>query len=219
MIAVTFALSTESSTFIKQLRAQQIGADAVRVVHTGVGEAACTRAMREFLATNAPRLLISSGFAGALTDELGVGDILLAKNYTSARLLEQARSAVGETTHVAVLATAAAITDAAADRAELADRMGAIAVDMETAAIAQACREASLPMISLRAISDTPAAPMPAPPQVLFDLDAQRTDYARLALHVAKHPSSALRLIAFARRIAMVRERLATALVTLTRAL
>ena len=215
MIAVTFALPTESATFTRLLKQQQISATDVHVVHTGVGRAATERAMRELLSEHSPDLLISSGFAGALTDELEVADVFLAQNFTSPDWLDRSRASLEEDARIGVLATATAITDSTAHRAQLATRTGAIAVDMETEFIAAACQAASVPTIALRAISDTPAAPMPAPPSVLFDVATQKTNYAVLARHVATHPAALPRLIAFSRRIAIVREKLATALVRL----
>ena len=217
MIAVTFALATESATFTRLLRQQQVDTAEVRVVHTGVGRAATERTMREFLGEHSPTVLIASGFAGALTDELGVADLLLAQNFTSAEWLDRACAALEQHVRLGVLATTTTITDSLVDRAQLAARSGATAVDMETEFIAAACGAASVPVIALRAISDTPAARLPAPPHVLFDLEAQRTNYALLARHVAVHPSALPRLIAFSRRIAVVREKLATALVRLIR--
>ena len=216
MIAVAFALPTESSNFRKLLAARATADDEeVHVVHTGVGELASRRGIQEFLATHSPRLLISSGFAGALTNELQVGDVLLAQNFTTPECLERSRALLGSNARVGVLATASAITDSPNERSALAARTSATAVDMETGFIAEACRGASIPIIALRVISDTPAAPMPAPPHVLFDVEAQKTRPTALALHLLKHPGSLLRLIAFGRQIATARERLTAALAVL----
>jgi adenosylhomocysteine nucleosidase len=215
MIAVTFALPTESANFTRLLKAQRGGTSEVRVAHTGVGEIASSRSIRDFLRTHSPALVVSSGFAGALTSELQVADLLLAQNFTSPEWLARSQEALGGRARVAMLATAPAITDAPAERADLTRRTGAIAVDMETEAIAEACRLASVPLISLRAISDTPTAPLPAPPEVLFDVKAQKTDLGTLASYIARHPGSLVRLALFARQIARARARLADALAAL----
>jgi nucleoside phosphorylase len=215
MIAVAFALPTESAKSLKLLKSRAIGDADVRVLHTGVGEAATRKAMQQFLRANSPDVVISSGFAGALTDELNAGDLVLAPNFTSPEWLERSRVALPATTRLGVLATHSAIADAPDERINLAARAGAIAVDMETQFIADACRAASIPLVSLRVISDTPAAPLPAPPHVLFDLEAQKTNVRALTLHIARHPSSIVRLIAFARQIAIARARLASALAML----
>lgn len=224
MIAVTFALPFESSAFIKLLRDRaaqtaglsgRLGQLEVRVLHTGVGESASRNAIDRFLAQHSPALLISSGFAGALTDELAAGDLLLASNYTSLESLEAAREVFAGRAKIGVLATAAAVTDAAAERDALARDSGAIAVDMETAVIVAACRAASVPTMSLRVISDTPAAPLPAPSHLLFDVERQRTPLGPLSLHLLRHPGALFRLLAFTRRVERAREQLARALARL----
>ena len=226
MIAVTFALPTESADFIKLLDqrvaqtggvAGRLGSAEVHVLHTGVGEAASSRTIAKFLAAHSPDLLFCSGFAGALTKELAVADLLVAQNFTSPELLDVVRGALGARAQFGTLATATSITDSAAERAALATRSGAIAVDMETESIAAACDRAAVPLVALRAISDTPAAPLPAPPHVLFDVATQRTPFAALSLHVVRHPGALFRLLAFARQIAAAREQLTDALAALVR--
>jgi hypothetical protein len=88
---------------------------------------------------------------------------------------------------------------------------------METEFIAAACATRRIPMISLRAISDTPSQPFPAPPNVLFDLKKQQTNYGRLALYLMTHPLAAVRLNAFRQRIALARQSLTAALDKLLR--
>src|SRR6201993_2178686 len=101
MIAVTFALPAESSEFIRRLRdrtdTERNGVRIVRgkmhdrmieVLHTGVGEKVCRQRVAKFLQDQQFDLLISVGFAGALNDELQVGDLLLAKNFSTINLSE-----------------------------------------------------------------------------------------------------------------------------------
>ncbi|HEY2234617.1 MAG TPA: hypothetical protein VGK01_14170, partial [Candidatus Angelobacter sp.] len=90
-IAVTFALLQESSEFLRRLRnkscADRNGNQIIRgniddreieVLHTGVGEKVCRERLGKFLHGQEFELLISSGFAGALDDQLEPGDLLLA---------------------------------------------------------------------------------------------------------------------------------------------
>ena len=74
-------------------------------------------------------------------------------------------------------------------------------------------------MLSLRAISDTAAAPFPAPPKILFDLERQSTDLPKLGAHLLRHPASVVRLARFARQIAAVRVQLALGLSVVIREL
>ncbi len=207
MIAVTFALPSESSDFRRLLGHQR---REVAVLHTGVGEKICRARIDPFLDAQHFDLLISSGFAGGVDPSLGVGDLLLAENFSDPQLLAQARAIL--VSRVARLVTAERVVASETERQQLALKSNAAAVDMETAWIARACAERKLPMLSLRAISDTAAAPFPAPPAVLFDLERQQTEALKLTAHLLKHPFAVVRLIRFARRISAVRADLAAAL-------
>ena len=207
MIAVTFALPSESSDFLRLLgdRSREVA-----VLHTGVGEKICRARIGPFLDQQPFDLLISSGFAGGVDPSLGVGDLLLAENFSDPQLLAQARAIL--VSRVARLVTAERVVASETERQQLALKNGAAAVDMETEWIARACAERKLPMLSLRAISDTAAAPFPAPPTVLFDLERQQTETLKLTAHLLKHPFAVVRLIRFARQIATARANLAAAL-------
>jgi hypothetical protein len=102
-------------------------------------------------------------------------------------------------------------------RQQIARETGATAVDMETEFIADMCATFALPMISLRVITDTPNAPFPAPPQVLFNLERQRTEFAPLFWHLLSHPTATPKFIAFAQRIAECRRQLTAGLDLLLR--
>ncbi len=215
MIAVTFALPTESSGFLALLESKRRGAPgsqtvsgtlhghAISVLHTGVGEKITRTRLAAFLPAVTPRLLISAGFAGALHDRLAVGDLLLAENYSAPDLIATAQSQIACT--MGRLATTSAMIDTSLARQTLARNEGADAVDMETSFIAEACAAAAIPMLSLRAISDTPARPFPAPPHLLFDLETQRTPALRLAGYLVRHPAAFLDLMNFAKQISAAR--------------
>ena len=227
MIAVTFALPAESSNFIKLLNRRSREDATVRgtfydidicVLHTGVGEHIARRRISKFLESHNPELLVSSGFAGALSDELAVGDILLADNYSAPEHLANARRLLSSSgIHVGALFTAPTIVDFAAERIALARESGSLAVDMETRFIAEACSQSAVPMLALRAISDSPSAPMPAPPDVMFDIARQRTRFLPLAVYVARNPAAVAKLARFGKQIAAVRATLTDALATLLR--
>jgi hypothetical protein len=95
----------------------------------------------------------------------------------------------------------------------------AIAIDMETKTITRLCAERSIPVLALRVISDSPAAPFPAPPNVLFDVEAQRTRLAALLAYLARDPASAVRLAKFSQQITSAKTKLADALSAVIRAL
>ncbi len=207
MIAITFALKNESRDFL-----QVVGNKRARVVvlHTGVGAETCRQRIGPFLATQSFDFLVSSGFAGGVDPLLGVGDLLLAENFSDPELLRRAESILVART--ARLASTDRIVASADERRDFAAAQNAAAVDMETGTIAEACAARNLPMISLRAISDTTAAPFPAPPGILFDVARQRTDAFRLGGYLLSNPPAIIRLMRFSRQIELARANLAAAL-------
>jgi nucleoside phosphorylase len=161
---------------------------------------------------------VSAGLAGGLDPELKLGDLLIAENYSSAALLQSPRLRLEEMSiYLADVVTAPSIIESQDEREKLAKQTGAAAVDMETEFIARACAEHGVPMMSLRAISDTVDEPFPAPANVLFDVERQKTPALRLAFYIAMHPAAIGRLKRFGKRIAEARTALTAALSSLLR--
>ena len=232
MIAITFALPAESKHFLRSLGSKsrgdrngiatmrgKIDDRSVEVLHTGVGEKVCRQRIGKFLAGQQFDCLISAGFAGALTDDLRVGDLLLAKNFSTIDLGQRWSSLSTSPIHLADMLTVPALIDSGEERMKLARASGAGAVDMETEFIARACAKLGVPLLSLRVISDTPCEPFPAPANVLFDIERQQTRMLKLATHLLAHAGRVPRLVQFARRIAHARKILASALLEIVRAL
>src|SRR5437773_3525698 len=152
MIAVTFALPAESSGFVRSLHNEhrsdrngiktisgEINDHAIEVFHTGVGEKVCRQQMRKFLQDRQFDCLISAGFAGALNDQLRVGDLLLAKNFSTVEVSGTLHSLANLPIHIANLLTVRSMIESGEDRNRLAQTTGAAAVDMETDFIARSC--------------------------------------------------------------------------------
>jgi nucleoside phosphorylase len=231
-IAVTFALPAESAEFLRCLtnktRIERNGVRAIRgkidhrtieVLHTGVGEKVCRQRVGKFLIDQDFTYSISTGFAGALNDDLQVGDLLLAENFSTVDLSEARASLSGLPIHIANLLTVPALIDSPEERNKLALTSGALAVDMETRFIARTCAARGVPLLSLRVISDTPRELFPASADVLFDIERQRTPMPKLAKYFLAHPNRIPHLIRFARRIALARKILADALMAVVRKL
>ena len=233
MIAITFALPTESSAFVSRLSGRtqitrdgvrlirgRIGNNEVEILHSGVGTRTCQQRVEKFLRSQNFRFLISSGFAGAVAEGLNLGDLLLAKNFSQPELLSAARQVLqGRPIHTAKLFTAPAVIDSQSERDAIAKSADAAAVDMETSAIAEACSTRGIALLSLRIITDTPHDPLPAPPNILFDINRQRTPFLRLAGYAVTNPAVIGRLLRFHQQIAHARETLAEAIVNLIRKL
>jgi adenosylhomocysteine nucleosidase len=226
MIAITFALPAESSDFVRRLehvgRNSREGVESLRgqlhgrsvaVIHTGVGRKTCRERLEILLRRENFDCLISAGFAGALEENLRVGHLLVAENFSSQEFLGPTKLDLpGLTTFFGKLLTVPRMVESVADRESLNRKHGAAAVDMETEVIAELCTGHNLPMLSIRAVSDTASEPFPAPAHVLFDTANQRTDFIRLGGYLMTHPSAFGRLNAFRKRVAAARKALSEAL-------
>lgn len=229
MIAVSFALPAESSGLIDLLQNKQsvaigpakvvrgkIGERAVAIMHTGVGRKSCENRIDKFLCETRPKIFIGAGFAGAVREGLKIGELVIAENFSDSRLLSDARKILRQQNVQTIkLFTAATIVDSIDERNRIAREHGADAVEMETEYIAATCAAHAIPMLSLRAISDSPQEPFPAPPNVLFNVERQKTDGVRLAFYLLTHPSAIGRLSRFAGQVAQARNTLAQGLAAL----
>ena len=230
MIAVTFALPAESSAFIRLLEGVKRDGAVIRgsvqrpkpnaqrstlnvcVLHTGVGAVKCAERVGNFLRNEKPEMLIASGFCGGTNDELQPGDVVIAENASSPQLLQKTRETLSSAI-VGKIHSAERVIDPAADRYAIGREHDAIAVDMETDTIARLCAAQTIPMLALRVVSDSPAAGFPAPPNVLFDIEKQCTDFSLLLSYIARNPSSVLRLAQFSKQIGRAKTKLADALI------
>jgi adenosylhomocysteine nucleosidase len=229
MIAVTFALPAESKAFISRLQDKRripspggdvtcgrIGTRSLTIFHTGVGRSVAEKKLTEFFGQQSFDLLISSGFAGGVAADLNVADLFLAENVSDPQLLAIAHQILTNARSGKLL-TSSGIVHSSEQRRRLARERGADAIDMETDVIAQTCVERGIPMLSIRAISDTLREPFPAPPSVLFDIEQQKTPISDLAIYLIKKPSAIGGLIRFSRQIGRARADLTDALTSLMR--
>jgi adenosylhomocysteine nucleosidase len=216
MIAITFALRAESTQLAAQLREKKINDRRIVIWHTGVGQKHCLLRMNQLLEAKRPDFLISSGFAGGVREDLKVGDLILAENFSDRQLLAKAEQILaGGKVRAVKIFTSATIVDSIADRNEIARANNAAAVDMETAVIADVCARHGVRMLSLRVITDSLQDPLPVPPPVLFNIDRQQTDFATLLRYLLRHPGATRRLLTFSGQIARARAVLTNATVAL----
>jgi adenosylhomocysteine nucleosidase len=124
---------------------------AVRVAVTGIGGAAARRTVARELEAGRPGLVVMAGFCGALRDGLAVGDVL-----TPAEVVDDAgnRWACAGSGRGRLLTTTELVAGPG-DKRKLGREHGADIVDMESAAVAAACRAAGVPFRSVRVVSDT----------------------------------------------------------------
>ena len=156
------------------------------VLHLGgMGAAAAARAGAR-VAAGRPRALLAVGFCGALDPALRVGDLVAADRVVDEAsgdvfaadpdLLAAAPGARG------ALVSARHIARTPLDRA----RLPGVAVDLESAGLARAARDAGVPFLALRAVTDTTRHRMPDVEWMAGGSGALRP--GRVAAHLITHP-------------------------------
>lgn len=176
-LAIITALKEELSAVKSAMNAP-----SVLLIRGGVGAKSASTAAESVLLQK-PRALVSSGFCGGLAAAPLLGHVVLATRVLDGSgdgapiacdpervkhwrtLLEKASIAVHCGDLVSV-STAVTSTDA---KAVLAQKSGALAVDMESYAIARLAQKAGVPFLILRTISD--GADDALPPEVGTFLD------------------------------------------------
>jgi len=119
------------------------------MVANGPGEALVFDALKDKKHVDA---MISTGLCGALDPALRVGDIVVPPGVAFETQAEYVRGAVHSIDHVAVTSF---------EKRTLRNATGAIAVDMEAAAVERKAAEWNLPFLCIRAVSDRAGDTLP----------------------------------------------------------
>lgn len=128
----------------------------VEIRITGMGPERARQAVESWLRESRPMMVLNAGFAGGLNPALPAGTVLFATEHPDwARRLRAAGAVPGRFT------TTTQILRTAGEKAELRRATGADAVDMESEAVAGACRAAGVSVAIVRAISDAAADDLP----------------------------------------------------------
>jgi nucleoside phosphorylase len=134
--------------------AGQVGARRVRLLRTGMGAQAVTAVLSRIDAgQDALGLIVSAGFAGALQRDLRTGDIIV-EELTPGPLAVAALSRGNVRHHFGRIANADKVLTDPGDKLALGKSTGALAVDMESAAIRAWARQHGLAALALRVIFD-----------------------------------------------------------------
>lgn len=143
--------------------------DQIRVAfaQSGMGPQPARRAAQALIDGHSPRWVISAGFSGALAPHMKVGDIVVGNSIVDVDGKElkidmnmPANPAAG--LYVGRLLMVDRIVRAVAEKKSLAERLGAIAIDMESLAVAQVCHDSKTRFLAVRVISDDLSADLPA---------------------------------------------------------
>jgi nucleoside phosphorylase len=165
---VTFALRQEGYAFARKLAQRRIkgglvfgrlGASEIVVCWLGIG-VQYVDSFARVIAESEARLIINSGFAGAVRSLLEAGDFVLANNYSSQEPVEKLRTsklfaARGKLVSVKEIA-------GPETKKRLSLEKNVLAVDMECDRAAMICRNFSVPHVTAKMISDRSDETVPA---------------------------------------------------------
>jgi adenosylhomocysteine nucleosidase len=187
--------------------------DGTLLAVSGIGGSLAAIAARALVDAGASSLM-SFGLAGGLDPALRAGSIVLPSEIisrdgvhfsTSADWREQLRLAIARQSIAhrqpmvaGTLLTCATAIDAVADKAEAFRETGAVAVDMESLAIAQVAAARGLPFIAVRVIVDTAADVLPR--AVIAASRGGQVNIGRLVAALAVAPRDIAALIRLAQR-------------------
>ncbi|HSP06285.1 MAG TPA: hypothetical protein VLR94_03865 [Acidobacteriota bacterium] len=212
-VAVVAAISEELASLRKNPPSNSF------LLRTGVGEANAERALRSVLDGRRVRMVIHIGFAGALSPDVRVGDVVIAHRVQGSFSDSVPAASLELAARLKLPAipihfgTAVTVSDflwkAEAKRA-LAASVKMIEpawADMESAAVARICVEREIPFVIARAITDLVEEDLP------LDLNRCRKpdgdlSRAKILVSALAHPSAIRKLIELRRRSALCAARL-----------
>jgi len=232
------ALSREVRPFLRLVRARRQvrgcwewrrGRQRGVLCLAGPGEEAAAGAARELLRSHGPAALFSVGFAGALTEAVAPGDVVVGAGLWRYRpeagapaalaghswaleasaLVTRLRQA-GLPAHAGSLVTAPVIVRKAQEGLAL-HHLPCPVLDQESAAVAEAARDAGVPFLGLRTVTDGAGEEIPRFLAELLEAGVE-PGWGQALVWVAASPRRAVVLHHFWRRAVLAARRLARAL-------
>ncbi len=177
------------------------------VLHTGIGRKRACGALRSFLRSGRPGLIVSSGFAGALNPRL--------ERHQAVYSTSGDHPLFGPLSGLGFLRGSFHCQDdlaaTARQKSELWRAHRRDAVEMESGALEEIALSEGIPFLALRAISDTAGESLPLDFSRFMTPD-WRLDPLRLAGHLAAGPWRALILWRFCRSLSRTSRSLGMAL-------
>jgi adenosylhomocysteine nucleosidase len=180
----------------------------VVAVANGVGRERAAAAVQAARATGAISAIWSLGTAGALDPSLAIADIVAAATVSDGGSVWPAVIPSGPAVRLGLVRTSQHIARTSLEKANL-HKTGAIIVEMEAAALAQAAQEMAVPFYCVRAVSDL------ANETFFIDFEAflmpnGTFDVPRLVIYGLGHPMDAFpEMIRLQRRTSLAAKKLA----------
>lgn len=218
-LLVCFAVKEEARFFMDGMvcQADQAGKKPhpplYQVWMTGMGRRNAVEGVRQAIALVRPKRVITSGFAGGLNPKLKFGTIVYDEDFDAGfgPQLEQAGAVRGTFyCHRRVAITAG-------EKAALWQSTGADAVEMESSAIRNICREQKIPSATIRVISDNAGQDLPLDFNALMTPE-DRIHYPKLIWAVLSRPGRIGKLMDFQRQTMAASRQLGAVLGQLLRA-
>lgn len=178
-VACVVALPMEAAPLLKKcqrvnkytggkfvFRGGRYGHLRLAIVECGMGFNRARQGTLALIDAHAPKWILSIGFSGALIPEMRVGDIAVGNALINLQgeelkidLNMPEDRAQGR--YVGKLLTAEAVVRTVEEKRQLQQQTGAIAVDLESLAVAQVCREKRIRFMAVRVISDDMSRDLP----------------------------------------------------------
>ncbi len=210
-VGIVFALDLESGYFEDRLagkvaihgdgfivRTGGLKGRGVAVIVTGHGQLAARRGAEALIAGHRPHWVISAGFAGGLASHVARGDIVMANailGENGQRLaIDLNLPADGEKPkglHAGPLLTIDRIVRTVAEKRSLGEKYGALAVDMESLAVAQVCQQEKQRFLAIRAITDALDDELPRDVERLINKNTLAKRLGSAAGSLVRRPSAA----------------------------
>ena len=200
---VCFALEQEAAPLRRLTKTNA----SCRILITGVGPDNASRAIQAALDESLPAQVLSCGFAGGLSPELGPGSVVYEADEGSA-LAGLLRGAGARAVRFACVHR---IASTAAEKAKLRQSSGADAVEMESGTIRAVCRQRGLVSATIRVITDTAGEDLPFDFNQLMNARFE-LDYLKLASTLLRSPGKTASLFRLQRRARTAAENLAAVL-------
>jgi adenosylhomocysteine nucleosidase len=200
VVALPEELGTLTSKRVEKGRIEQIS-ENILVVCSGVGGENAS-ASAEMLVKEGAERLVSWGCAAALDASFRPGDLVLADTYVDADQVDfelnnkdwigQVLAGLSKQSRMVIrtgkLAESKRIVALGDEKAQIAYDTGAVALDMESIAIAKVARLRGLPFLAVRAVADP--SNMDLPQAISYALDDQgEVVLSKLLMFLLFHPT------------------------------
>lgn len=209
MLGIVVALPWELKTLTRETIAPgswKAISPSTLVALSGIGAQRADNAAA-LLIEHGATALMSWGYAAALDDDLEAGSLVLPERVIGAsgesyavdaewhqRLYLATAAAFKVAVRIGALVQSQTVVKTAAEKRALAERTGAAAADMESAAHARAAARNGLPFVAVRSIVDTASTDIPT--TVLQAVDAHGgVDRAKLIRDARRAPADWIKII------------------------